>query len=255
MTKERLSSDDLFYYFYLKNEGNQDRAWENFKTTSANEKILEEAKKMIAAREEWINDGTTPGVEHCCAAYIGEKPGTVGCDILKRLKSRTSSIGMLEWVGNLSSFNLDCILVDQGLKDEEKLIDKEWLHELAKKHGKGICTVRTINGVFDKTDPVVGPQFGVEIWDSKTGYYSVLFGDLNDCWEIAAKLSCMAFTCSSDKTVDFFFATVAREEFPLTRCLAVPGNAGCGTNKLIKNGWMLADSPEDLEKILEEVDC
>lgn len=78
-----------------------------------------------------------------------------------------------------------------------------------------------------------------------------IFLDLVDAIAIAEQISDAVVLRGDNEELARAAADITEAEFQPEQLLAIPGNAGCYTNKLIKKYWNLCDDVEDIKEALE----
>ena len=242
---------NYYYYEFIRNDGNQELFWDAVSgdelSSSEYEKLKPKIDELIAKRFDFIGRGP---VNRGCVGLLDASIG-----LFKRLRSLSGAIYFIEWTGNIMDFDEDCIFVD-----EYTIFSQSWLRGIAKEYGKALITVAPVakrvlaapESYEAKAEDVVGAKYEIIIYNPEKDSTSELFGEEYDCWAWAAQLSSLAFTANSGE-IDDKFATYAAKYIGNKRCLAVPGDAGCHANLLIKTGWQLADCPHDIEIMLDKI--
>jgi hypothetical protein len=103
--------------------------------------------------------------------------------------------------------------------------------------------------VSDELEPSLDGLF-FDIWGAYSRPTIRVFLKLDDAIVIAKQIADVVVLSGEDEKLAQKIADIVENDFDPRKLLAIPGNAGCYTNKLIKKYWCLSDSVEDITTAL-----
>lgn len=237
--------DKKLYASHIKNCLDQEKIWKEFTTGKLPEES--EADKIIEERIELVEKRTGVRPYYIEVSDFKRYPSA-----LDLLKSRPT---VFEYTGG-PHFDWDPSILNslfdhshQTIFTDSQVLAESIIRKLKIKKANICCLIRETvgdelpyNGLkfycWGKVDELLDIQVFLEPVDAV-----VIAGQIADIIVLRGD----NFEASARLIVDLL-----EEEFQPQHLLAIPGNAGCYTNKLIKKYWNLCDNVEDIECALED---
>ena len=241
------------YANHIQNCLDQDKVWLDYTTHKLPNDI--DSEKIITARVDLVkrNTGLCP-----YSADITEA-GKRYPSALAKLKQRPV---VFEYTGTgFSDWHIDTLneMFDHSNKviftDSMKLVNS-----IRKKVGKTTICCLMKGEKISSSGTVEPPMDGLtsdglepsldglffDLWGAYSRPTIRVFLTLDDAVIIAKQIADVVILSGEDEKLAQKIADEVEYDFQPTKLLAIPGNAGCYTNKLIKKYWSLSDSLEDI---------
>ena len=238
--------DRKLYASHIKNCFNQFKIWHEFTTDSLPDDA--EADKLIEKRMKLVEE------------VAGVRPYWINVSDFKNYPPALNSLRdrpiILEYTGSCDGDWSPSILNRLFDYSHQTLFtDSLTLAESIKSKIKGVDICCLIQGTDNKgkaDSSLDGLKF--YHWD-ESGDFLIkirIFLDLIDATSIAKQISDAVVLRGDNEKLARMISDLTEDEFQPEQLLAIPGNAGCYTNKLIKKYWNLCDNVEDIECALED---
>jgi len=237
--------DRNLYASHIKNCLDQLKVWHDFTTNSLPNDL--ETVKIIEERVKLVK-GTT-----------GLTPYWISISDFKNYPSALSLLNnrptVLEYTGASTGDWPGSTLNSLFDRSRQTLFtDSQTLAESIKYKIKGVnicCLMRGVNDKGEDDASLNGLRF--YHWGESGCLFNIrIFLELVDAVSIAQQISDAVVLRGDNEKLARVAADLTEDEFQPEQLLAIPGNAGCYTNKLIKKYWNLCDDVEDIQVALKD---